>query len=255
MHYSKRYLTQLRQEAVKRNIWFSQEELDSFKEQRIIREEKEEQKREKEEQERIERERRDFERAIKEEERRLKEYKRIRRQMLQPYRDQYQKLKRLARREVSDELDTAITGSTKYRTQFFDVLYHLFQLEEIISDEDIDILKNTMYGHPQFIVAQNIKLMIINAGRKNGFQGAETMVSTLMDIVSKPATLEALSEYRTWLRQQIRSLEIKKLQEQGLSKEQISEKLNITTAEVIVFGDRAKDSKEVFKNEDIQLLD
>ena len=255
MHYSKRYIMQLRQEAAKKNIWFSQEELDFFKEQRVIREKRAEKQKEKEEQERIQRERKEFERSIKEEEQRLKEFKRTRRKMLQPYLDQNIKLKRSARREVSDELNTAVIGSTKYRTQFFEVLLHLFQLEEIISDEDIEILKNTMYSHPQFIKSKNIKMMIINEGRKKGFQGAEKMVSTLMDVATKPEVLEALSDYRTWLRQQIRSSEIKKLQEQGFSKEQISRKLNITTAEVIVFGDKAKDSKDVFKKEDIQLLD
>jgi len=246
---------ELRKEAVRRNIWFSQDELDFFKEQRAKREKEEEKQRQKEKEERIQRERKEFERTIKEEEQRAKELKRIQRQRLQPYRDQYQKLKRLARREVSDELNTAIIEPTKYRTQFFEVLFQLFQLEEILPDEDIEILKNTMYSHPQFIIAKNLKLMIINEGRKKGFQGAEKMVTALMEIVSKTEILDALSDYKTWLRQQIRSSEIKRLQEQGLSKEQISQKLNITTAEVMVFGDRAKDSKEVFKHQDIQQLD
>ena len=235
MHYSNAYIYILRKMAIERGIWFSDEDIEFYKQQRTKRKSEAEIAKQKAEEERIERERRELEKTVKEEKEKRDRIERERRRNLQKYEDEYRRLRRMAKAEDKMEMNGEEEITTSGRLKFVKLLEKMYNDGAIITEKDVEIILNAMYAHPDFASKSNVKLLVVNAARSGEMDGAEKMIVTLLRELESTKFDEPLRAYRKWIRMKKMVPQIENLKAKGLSNTEIGEKLGISSAEVVVF--------------------
>ena len=234
MHYTINYIYTLIKIAIQEDIWFSKEEIIEFKKKRFEREAVEELsikgKRE--------------ETAGEQHEPEKKKRRNLRR-----YTEEYKRLKRIAKEEDRWEYKGAENVSLRGREQFAEYLIKLYQLGANISKEDIEIILNAIGIHPEFANKERLKLLILGMVRSEGMAQAERMVTTLIRELGNTPFQEPLWEYKKWLSRQRLIPKITEMKRNGCNNTEIGERLGISSAEVMIFLERAKDRPEFFEEE------
>lgn len=240
MHYSKAALIQLKKRAIEKDIWFSDEDIEFFKEQRAKREAKEKEERQKEEAKKQEQERREVEKAIRAEEAE-------KRRRIKVYEPEYKRLKKLAIAEDDRDIYGKKNVTISSRQKFADLLIKLYEVGARISNQDIEIIQNAVYLHEEFVNVRYLKLLILSSLRNGGIKEAEDMTNSLTAELVDTKYYPKLLEYKKWIKNQRLISRIKQMKTQNLSSAQIAENLHITTAEVTVLLDK--------QNERLKLTD
>ena len=253
-------VSRIKSEYAKLNGWFTKEELAEFRKQRMEREkakelarqsaelEELESKREKSEKE-IKRQQDENKKITKQQQEASKKMEKEKRQRIQYYAEEYRRVKKLAKNEDKQEIDGEENVSLSGRKEFLNLLTKLFAIGAIIPDSDIEIILNTIYLHQEFANKDSLKLLIFNAVRGKGMDQAEKMVATLISELESTRFNEPLWQYRKWIQRQKLLPQIAQMKEQGLSNTTIGERLGITSAEVMVFFEKAEEKPEFFENE------
>ena len=255
-------MIKVKSEYEKANGWFTKGELAEFKKQRREREKTEELARQKAELEELERKREAEEQrlkkqqeeaekkdALKKQQELARKLEKEKRQRIQYYAEEYKKTRKLARNEDKLEFEGEENVPVSGRKKFLELLTRLYTIGAIIPDKDIEIILNTIYLHHEFANKDSLKLLIFNAVRGKGIEEAEKMVSTLVGELGSTRFSEPLWQYKKWLQRQKLVPKIAAMKEQGLSNTAIGEQLGITSAEVMVFYEKAGEKPEFFENE------
>lgn len=246
MHYSLSTISVIKRRAIQMELWFSQESLESFKKEREIREAKEAKAREEAEQKRIAEERKKLEKLVKEEEERKKAFESERRRKIRSFASPYKTLRKTAKAEDKDELDGKENVSTEGRQKFAEVLEQLENLQADISQKDIEIITNALDMHPEIATKSMIKFLISNAGRRDGFKGAELMAKSLAITLEETKFKEPLVEYSKWIKRQSYIPKMQEMLKSGYSMDFVADRFRLSTAEVKILLSPNKNTVDFF---------
>ena len=153
----------------------------------------------------------------------------------------YRISKRAAKREEKLDLEGEETVSTKGRQELYEVLKRSFDLGRLISEEDITLIKNAFYTHSEFIDKEKLKFVIDVAYKRGRIAKVDETVNEFLSLLRDTSYYKPVLELKKWLRMKSLSSKIDSMRRSGASSSQISERLHISTAEVKVFSERAKE--------------
>ena len=250
MHYSIPKIMTLKKDAIERGIWFSENDLEFYKQQRIRREAIEEAARQIEEQKRLKQERIELEKAIKEKREQDRKIEAEKRKKIQEHEVEYKILRKRARYEDKLELDGEENVPFKYRKEFTDLLIKLAKIGASISDKDIEIVYNTIYMHTEFIEPKYLKFLIMQANKKGGIVNAERTVTSLMSELRETKYYKPLLEYKTYIKNQRLLSRIKQMKSQGMENALIADNLHISSADVAILLDAPTQKPELLEDEE-----
>ena len=218
--YDYNYLLNIKREYIKENGWYTEEEIKEFKKLRIEREELEKEQILEEERRRLDQKKEEEKKKKKE---KLKEYKQL-----------YKIYKRKAKREDKLELDGEENVSVEGRKAFVEVVMVLKELEIDVLDEDMEIIINTFYIHPEIANKQIIKFIILDAKKWGGVEAIEKKITILADVLRNTKYYRPLIEYRRWIKKLNLLPQIQHMKKKGMSNSQISGILGISSVEVSI---------------------
>ena len=236
MCYSVSNLQNLKRLAIKDNIWFTKEEIKEFKRLRKARETLETEEAQKKDQEMIERENREEKNLIRKEEKNRENLEKERIRKIEGYSKEYKVYKKAAKKEDKMEQNGGENVPTDGRIKLIEILTKLNNLDTLISEQDIEIVLNTLYLYPKLANKNNINLLISQANKKGGIKAALLMTNELIDTLRYTRFYKPLVEYGSWIRKKALFPRIQDMKNKGMSYEYIGEKLGISSTEVrIIF--------------------
>lgn len=159
---------------------------------------------------------------------------------------EYKKIKKKSIREDEKESDGIENVSIENRRKFLEMTVEIVKKDYQLEEDEISLIINTFYLHPNLGTKDIIKLLISNAYRQGGFAYMKNVLNQLAFAFHGSKTYVAIIQYREWVEQQELILNIKNLHNKGLSDNQIAEKVKKTTAEVILLR-RSFEKNSVFK--------
>ena len=144
--------------------------------------------------------------------------------------------------DFEGEEDVPVTG----REAFYQVLKKSHQLDKLIDEKDLALIKNALYTHPEFVDKDKIKFILDVAYKRGGLAKVEDNVNEFLSLFRDTIYLAPLQQFKKWLKVEKTSAKIADYKKRGFNTNQIAEKLNITSAEVKVFSNHSSEMPELF---------
>ena len=159
---------------------------------------------------------------------------------------EYKRIERKSIREDEKESDGIENVSIENRKKFLEMTVEMVKMDYQLEEDEISLIINTLYLHPNLGTKDIIKILVSNAYKQGGFAYMKNVLNELTFAFHGSRTYVAIIQYREWAEQQELILTIKKLHNEGLSDNQIAEKVKKTTAEVILLH-RSFEKNSAFK--------
>lgn len=221
MHISQDTIVKLKQKYTKQNGWYSKEELKKFQQERILREKIEKEQKEKAEMKQKRKE--EIEISIQD----RKEQKRLEKIV-----NKLETARKLAKKEDKKEIDGEIGVAIVDREKYLEVLIEADSLEYKPKKEDIELVLNTITLYPNMANKRILKLLITNTMRLFGVNETKKLINGMARDLAETPYRDGLISYRSWIKGIEILPTIERLKEQGLSNEQIAQRIGISTYEI-----------------------
>lgn len=149
------------------------------------------------------------------------------------------------RQDYNGYENVSITG----RQAFFQVLKKQFDIDVPISEKDLTLIKNAFYTHSEFVDKEKIKFIIDVSYKNGGLAKMEETVNEFISLLRDTQYYKPLSEFKIWINMKKKAERIAILEKQNMKSMKIAERLNISTAEVKVYAEKAKIMPTLFDDE------
>lgn len=263
MECSEAHIYKIRRECIRNGTWISLEEEKKIKKEgrvqtkkkrrkkEIVEKEKEEKHKRREEKERLKQkrvlnEKIEYEKKVENELEIIRNLGYTDRYILGENIEPFKRIKEFARKEDKAEYNGEENISTIGRKALIESIIKLKSLGwSKYTENDIEIITNSFFMHPELANKDMIKLIILDASQKGGSDSALDAVNELMDSLGNTKFYKGLIGYNEWLRKRAYIPKIKAMKSQGLNNTQIAKKLRLTSAEVAILFD--SDEKADYK--------
>ena len=163
-----------------------------------------------------------------------------------PHVEPFKFLRKAARQEDRDEYNGEEDVSTKGRKAFIESVLKLHSLGwNGFAENDMKIITDSFYMHPELADKRIIKLVVANSAKKSGWNSAIETVQELMSSLEETKFYEELRQYSDWIKKQASIPKIKVMKSQGFTNTQIAERLRMSSAEVAILLDNGENKKEI----------
>ena len=146
-------------------------------------------------------------------------------------------LRILAKREDRKEYNGEEYVTTTAREEFMNLLVEMSKDGIIVSEEDMNLVVDTIYTYPQLAKRDCIKFLVTNAGKLGGIEATHAMTAELMSSLRHTEYYEPIVGYMSWVKKKMKLPQMQEMKAKEMDSTAIGEKLGVSSAEVLMLLD------------------